>query len=150
MASSRLIFQIIVFMVCLNFSAGLLGVLLPTMFGGGLNNGGIYVNTDLTNQLDVLNGKNVTPSSALSGGNGFFSSILDAVTGGYFSNFIDFIKTAIWGFPMMLENVFGKEPFMTADVASYVFTGLKSVMVLLVALGVLWMWTGRNATKESL
>lgn len=155
MASSRLIFQLMIFSFLLNLSTGIMMHLIPDLFltGPGNTNDfseGISYDNDKVNIYlnETYRNQTVTPSSQINGGSGFFSSILDAITGGYFSKVVTLISDAIWGFPNMLDNIFGS--YMDNDLRLFIFGGMKATLSLMYIFGIIWLWTGRNVLKESL
>ena len=149
MGASRLVFTVMIFSVLLNLSVGLMGQLLPGLYGSDSGNtGGLSFNEATKSGIETYYNETLTPSSQINGGNGFFSSILDAITAGYFTKLKDFINTYMFGIITILQDFFSS--YMSVELSSFVFGSLKFILSLCYIFGFIWIFSGRNLTKESL
>lgn len=148
MAGSRIVFQILAFTFFVNMMVGLTGHILPEIYGTSEFTEGLVYNVNQTQNIANAQGT-LTPGSQITGGSGFFSSILDAITAGYFTKMIDFINNNFLGLVGLLKAYFG--PFMDKDLSDFIFNlVLTPILSLMYIFGIIWLFTGRNLTKESL
>lgn len=148
MAGSRIIFQILAFTFFVNMMIGLTGQILPEIYGTSEFTNGLVYNTNTTQNIANAQGE-LTPASQITNGGGFFSSILDAITAGYFTKMINFINENFLGLVGLLKAYFG--PFMNPTLSDFLFNlVLTPILSLMYIFGIIWLFTGRNLTRESL
>jgi hypothetical protein len=149
MAGVRLVFQVMIFVFIMNLTIGLIGYIFPEMYGTPEFTSGMSYNQGDIDYLNAQSDTMLTPGTQVSGGSGFFSSILDALTAGYYSKIKEFIIKYFYGLPVLLENFFG--PFMSEELSWFFFDILlKGMLTMMYIFAIAWMFTGRNLFKEGL
>lgn len=148
MAGVRFVFQLMVFMFIINIVIGLVGLMFPDMYGTNeFKQGLVYDQTKVTYVESQAN-DTLTPSTQVTAGSGFFSSILDAITAGYFSKIKLFITNYFYALPTIIDAYFGV--FMDPLLSGFIKYTLTVLLTLMYIFAMIWMFTGRNFFKEGL
>lgn len=143
MSGVRLPFQIMAFVIIMNVSIGLVSNLFPTIYGSDEFRSGLYYSEEDMAYINSQSETELTPGTQVSGGSGFFSSILDALTAGYYSKIKAFIVKYFYGISTLLESVFS--PYMSDELSDFFFDKLlDGMLTTMYIFGVAWMFTGKN------
>lgn len=147
----KIITKLLFFTVALNFMVGLLMLAVPAFnctinttpncpeITGGINYDKSY-NTTISNFNEGILSPAKTKDTTSFGG--LFSSILDVVTFGLYSKIKDFLGTFLFGFINLIQSILS--PMLPPAVNSFLFGGLKTMLILGVAYTTIYFITGKK------
>lgn len=146
----NVIFKILIFSFILNISSGLISVVLPFYAVNQEYTQGISYNANMTTQFESSLNDSVNPSSQIQDAGNQIYRVLDFLKIGYIGRFINAIKSSLWGFPNLLQNLFLSfvEPNSPdSTMINGVFFLLKGVITIAYLLAVWWLWTGTRVIQ---
>ena len=152
--------KMVIFGIMLNFASGIMIASIPALEDDPTLVGGIFYDRDYTKELNKSLDFDVDPSAPLEDTDDANTRLLDLTVIGQIDKFTKGIKQYVYGFPYMLDNVFGDylEPCITEDpcvkadpTVRTILFGPLGVFNLIISFGwillIIYLWTGRKVTE---
>ena len=142
---ANIIFKIIAFSIMLNFSIGLMDLAIPgfTVLGSGAGSGLTYQEGYTTDFEGNLEG-DTNPGGTVQEGSGL-DRVFDSVGLSYIIKVKDAFKVALYGFPIMLESIFGK--YLGDSLGSFLFGAIYTILSIMYLIGIISLFTATDVTK---
>lgn len=147
------IFKIMMFSITLNLSVGLLLILIPA-FNDPSVAGGLHYNPTLSNSFTSNMEQTITPDGTVQDKTDAIYRVLDMMNLGFISNFLTGVKTLMFGFVLLIENIVGG--WLDPEVRIFLFGGYGALNLglfnIIISIGYVmggwYLWTGRDVSKD--
>lgn len=137
------IFKLAIFNLSLNFAVGLMLVVFPAFTQ--YPTGGLTYDNQIGNEFESNMAGAIQPTGELEDKQDAIARVLDMMTLGFVTKFLNAVNALMFGFWNQLENLLGS--FMEDNVRTYIFTTLKVFISIGYILGAFYLWTGKEINQ---
>lgn len=140
----NLAFKLVIFSICLNFATGLMYLAIPAL--NPAQTSGLFYDSNYSDELTVINGKIINPDPVATDTGNANVQLLDLISLGGISNLLKAISKLLYGFPNMLQSIFGS--WMPENMSNMIFGAFKTLITIAYICFGIYLWTGRRLNED--
>lgn len=140
------IWKLLIFSIMLNFATGIMIVSIPAFEDSPGSRMGLVYDINYSNDFNEGSLNNtIAPGGVMETKGNLIYRVLDMMVIGYIFNFLSTMDKYIFGFVVVLSNMFGTMiSAHSPALHNMVFLGLRAAITLGYLLGALKLWTGKD------